>query len=171
MNIQHWLFLILLFSSSNTLSQQQESIASQTDSPDAQNDANVILTFGPSPYGFFALEYKKGRHGFGLGVPESLYYRHYRKSFDDSFFYGVYAGLADQSYDREKDYDGITFKNDKHKWAGLGVGYLWQWPSGWNVTASVSVHYMDEDFVNSERPKRNETSVFVFPGFDVGYKF
>ena len=55
--------------------------------------------------------------------------------------------------------------------AGFGVGYRWQWSSGWNVTTSFSIHYMVEEYSDPGQPKKKETSVIPFPGINVGYKF
>ena len=99
--------------------------------------------------------------------------RYYNNPYDDSLLYGLYAGY-DSGYQRnntKKEIDGVIYEDKESIFGGFGVGYRWQWLSGWNVSTSLSIHYMEEEYSNPGQPKEIETSVILFPGLNAGYKF
>lgn len=54
--------------------------------------------------------------------------------------------------------------------SALAGGDRWQWSSGWNVTASMALHYRDDEYLNPEQVV-SDTEVLLHPGINVGYKF
>jgi len=165
-------FLYMVLVSSNVLSEEVKQ-ASQDEyilSPDDEPFYNV--SFGVSSFdGILGIERQKGRHSVGLGFPFRLSYRYYKAPYRNSLFYGLYAGRSEQPDQVEKKLDGIIYDKEVTVDAGFGAGYRWQWPSSWNVTASLSIHFMDSEYSNPGQPKEKDSSVILFPGILVGYKF
>lgn len=157
-----FLFLVLL--SSNSLSEEVRQ------TPEDELFYNV--SFGASAFdGMLGIELQKGKHSAGLGLPLRLSYRYYSDPHGDSLFYGLYVGRSEQPDQVEKKLDGVVYEDAETVDAGFGVGYRWQWASSWNVTASFSIHFMDEEYSNPGQPKEKDSSVILFPGIHVGYKF
>jgi len=163
--------LLLIFTSGNVFPEEIENTSEEgyIVNPEDEPFYNVML--GVSPFfGILGLEFQKGSHSVGFGFPVRLFYRYYSNPYGDSLFCGLYAGRS-KAPDNEKEIDGVTYKGAETVDTGFGVGYRWQWASGWNVTTSFSIHYMVEEYSDPGQPKKKETSVIPFPGINVGYKF
>jgi len=167
------IFLLLVFFNGYAFSgdfdvkTSEESFAS---SPDDELFYNV--TFGISPFdGLVGIEFQKRNHSVGLGIPWRVSYRYYADPDGDSPFYGFYLGRFKEQGDGGKTYKGISYKDAEGVDMGIGAGYRWQWPSGWNVTGILSLHYMDKEYSSPGQSKKYETLVLLFPGINVGYKF
>jgi len=128
-------------------------------------------SIGFSGYGVFALEYQKSNHGIGVGFPTRIFYRYYKDPFENSLFYGLYAGRFKQNNIEDKVIDGVAYTDKTNSDAGVGIGYIWRWSSGWNVAASLSIHYWDQEYTNAEQQKSNDKTESVFPGISVGYRY
>ncbi|WP_164503413.1 DUF3575 domain-containing protein [Pleionea sediminis] len=139
---------------------------------DNDNDIHYNASFGISPfYGIFGFEIKKSHHSLGIGLFDRVAYRYYSKPNSDSKFYGLYIGTFDEPTNGGTRYRGVTYHRAEGNDGGLGAGYRWQWPSGWNVTASISIHYMDKKYIDPDLPVAKESEFFLFPGIHVGYRF
>ena len=137
---------------------------------DSASYFNVV--FGISPFlGVLGAEYQWEKHAFGIGYPNRLSYRYYVNPSQDTKFYGVYLGKM--HYERQNEtVDGILYRDLDTEYIGVGVGYRWQWPSGWNTSASFAIHYYDYEHTNPGSSQlATETGLFLFPGINVGYKF
>jgi hypothetical protein len=163
--------LLLVLVSSSALSEELGQTSDDAYILSPEDEPFVNLSFGPSPYGILGIELQKGKHSVGIGFPERVSYRYYSAPYGDSLFYGLYAGRYKQVGNDEKKFDGVIYKNEKNMDAGFGIGHMWQWSSGWNVAASFSIHYMYEEYTYPGQPKKKETSVILFPGINVGFKF
>lgn len=138
--------------------------------PDDEPFYNVSL--GISPFdGVLGVERQKGSHSIGIGFPERISYRYSVNPYSDTLFYGLYAGRFEEPGDGGKQYRGVKYRDAEGVDAGFGAGYRWQWPSHWNVTATISIHFMEKEYSNPGEPKEKERSVFLFPGINIGYKF
>ncbi|MCK5395004.1 MAG: hypothetical protein KAJ32_03385 [Gammaproteobacteria bacterium] len=163
--------LLLVLVSSSALSKELGKTSNDAYILSPEDEPFINVSFGPSPYGILGIELQKGKHSVGIGFPERVSYRYYSNPYGDSLFYGLYAGRYKQVGNDEKTFDGVIYKNEENMDAGFGVGHIWQWTSGWNVAASFSIHYMDEEYSSPGQPKKKETSVILFPGITVGFKF
>lgn len=164
--------LLLIFASGNAFPEEIEKTSEEGYIVNPEEEPFYNVLFGVSPFfGILGIEIQKGSHGVGFGFPVRLFYRYYRNPYGDSLFCGLYAGRSEQPDNIEKKLDGVIYKDAETVDAGFGVGYRWQWSSGWNVTTSFSIHYMDEEYSNPGQPKKKETSVIPFPGINAGYKF
>jgi len=164
--------LLLLFLNGNVFSEEIEKVSEEGYilNPDDEPFYNAL--FGVSPFfGILGIEIQKGSHSVGFGFPLRIFYRYYSSPYSDSLFYGLYAGRSDQPDNNEKKLDGVIYEDAVTVDAGFGLGYRWQWLSGWNVSTSLSIHYMEEEYSNPGQPKEKETSVILFPGLNAGYKF
>lgn len=150
----------------------EEAVAKEENIPDPQADPYFNLTFGISPFdGIFGFEYQAGHHSFGIGVPEHLSYRYYFDPYGDSKFWGVYLGGYTID-DYNERVDGILFEKLETQYFGVGMGKRWQWPSGWNVTASVVIEHYEDEYSNPGALRTKiKNGAFPFPGIAVGYKF
>lgn len=136
------------------------------------NNPNFNVVFGISPFlGVLGAEYQQKKHAFGIGYPKRLSYRYYVSPYQDTKFWGMYLGKM--SYDDFDDtVDGILYQNLDTEYIGVGIGYRWQWLSGWNSSVSLALHYFDYEYSNPGSPQREtEKGFFAFPGINVGYKF
>lgn len=164
--------LLLVFASSNAFSEEAGKTSKEGYilSPEDEPFYNVLI--GISPYdGILGIERQKGSHSVGVGFPERVSYRYYRNPYGDSLFYGLYAGRFKELGNNGKTFKGVRYRDADGMDAGVGAGYRWQWPSGWNVTAIFSIHYMDKEYSNPGQSKENETLVILFPGVAIGFKF
>jgi len=148
------------------LTEQTENILS----PD--NEPYFNFVFGFSPFdGILGLEYQKKNHSFGIGLPGHLSYRNYANPYQDTKFWGIYLGSFSLS-DTDKTIDNEKFTEVERSYFGVGIGYRWQWPSGWNVSASIAFEYNNAEYSNPDTLKtKTEKNVFPLPGINVGYKF
>jgi len=163
--------LLLVLVSSSALSEELGQTSDDAYILSPEDEPFVNVSFGPSPYGMLGIELQKGKHSVGVGFPERVSYRYYSNPYGDSLFYGLYTGRFKEQDNGGKTFKGVRYKDAEGVDAGVGAGYRWQWPSGWNVTASLSIHYMDKEYSNPGQPKKKETSVILFPGVNVGFKF
>ena len=147
--------LLLIFASGNVFPEEIEktSVEGYIVNPEDEPFYNVL--FGVSPFfGILGIEIQKGSHSVGFGFPVRLFYRYYGNLYGDSLLYGLYAGCSKQPDNIEKKIDGVKYKDAETVDTGFGVGYRWQWSSGWNVTTSLSIHYMVEEYSNPGQPKK-----------------
>ena len=165
------LLSMLVLTSNSAFSQDSGQISNDTNRLNPENGLHYNAFLGFSPYGGFGIEVSKIKHSVGIGFPYRLFYRYYKTPDNDSWFFGVYAGRYELDIDNEKIIDGVAYTDKVTSDAGFGIGYIWQWSSGWNVAASFSVHYMDEKYTNPEQEKNNDRSTNLFPGINVGYRF
>lgn len=138
--------------------------------PDNNSYLNVV--FGISPFlGVLGAEYQWEKHAIGIGYPNRLSYRYYVSPYQDTKFWGTYFGKMRYD-DIDEIVDGIQYQNLETQYIGVGVGYRWQWPSGWNTSASFSIHHYDYMYTNfGSSQQTTEKGYFPFPGINVGYKF
>ena len=163
---------LLLFVNGYAFAEEVEKTSEEGYIINPEDEPFYNVLFGVSPFfGILGIEVLRGSHSVGFGFPVRLFYRYYNKPYADSLFYGLYAGRSKQPDNIEKKLDGVIYEDAETTDAGFGVGYRWQWSSGWNVTTSFSIHYMDEEYSNPGQPKKKDTSVIPFPGINAGYKF
>lgn len=67
-------------------------------------------------------------------------------------------------------HEGVFYQRYETQYFGFGGGDRWQWSSGWNVTASMALHYRDDEYLNPEQVV-SDTEVLLHPGINVGYRF
>lgn len=166
------IFLVLV--SSSALSEVVRQTSEDADILNPDDELFYNVSFGVSAFEcMLGAEIQKGSHSLGLGVCGQVSYRYYSNPFGDSRLYGLYAGHSSgyQQYESKKEIDGVIYEDKESMYAGFGAGYRWQWLSSWNVTTSLAIHYMDEEYSNPGQPKKKETSVILFPGITAGYKF
>ena len=133
------IFLVLVSSSALSEKVKQTSEDVNILSPDDELFYNV--SFGVSAFEcMLGVEIQKGSHSIGLGGCGQVSYRYYSNPYSDSLLYGLYAGYHSgyQRYDSKKEIDGVIYEDKESMYAGFGVGYRWQWLSGWNVTTSLA---------------------------------
>lgn len=129
-------------------------------------------TFGFSPdMGILGIEIQKGHHIIGVGIPGNVSYKWFSNPSGNSKFYSLYGGhYSLDSYNDE--FDNIYYRNLKSSFFGAGIGYRWQWQSGWNISASVSLEHSNDEYSNPNSPyARKDISNFILPGVVAGYKF
>jgi len=168
----HLVSILLIFISGYAFSEEsiKTSVEELTLSPDDEPFYNVL--FGVSPFdGMLGIEVQKGSHSIGFGFPGQVSYRYYSQPYSNSPFYGLYAGLFKEQGDGGKKFEGEVYENAEGFNAGAGAGYRWQWSSGWNITACLSIFYMDKEYSSSGEPEKHDTLVTLFPGVNVGFKF
>jgi len=139
-------------------------------SPDNEPYLNAV--FGVSPFlGVLGIEYQNKNHAFGIGAPGNLSYKYYARPYQDTKFWGVFLG-GYSSDDANRSVNGINYSEIKSRFIGAGIGYRWQWSSGWNTSVSISLEYVTSDYSNPGTfQETTENRVLPFPGFNVGYKF
>ena len=169
-----FVFLLLIFASGNAFPEEIKKKSEEENTVNPDDEVFYNVSIGVSAFEcMLGFEIQKGNHSVGLGLCRQVSYRYYTNPYGDSLLYGLYAGYRSgylQSETKE-EIDGVIYEDKKSMYAGVGVGYRWQWLSGWNVTTSLAIHYMDDEYSNPEQPKKKETSVIPFPGIMVGYKF
>jgi len=150
----------------NELTDQTENILS----PDNEPYFNFVFGFSPLD-GILGIEYQNKNHSFGAAIPGRYSYRYYDKPYQDTKFWGIYlGGYSDEDID--KTLEGVKFTEAKRSYFGAGMGYRWQWPSGWNVSASIALEHLDSEYSNPDSPlTATEKVFFLFPGINAGYKF
>jgi hypothetical protein len=167
--------LVFLFASSNVVFPDEVKKHSQEVAAVNPDDELLYnLSFGVSPFEcMLGIELLKGAHSIGLGGCGQLSYRYYSNPYGDSQLYGIYAGYSSgyQRDESKKEIDGVLYEERESVYAGVGAGYRWQWLSGWNVTTSLAIHFMNDEFSNPGEPKKREKSEILFPGITAGYKF
>ena len=121
--------------------------------------------------GAIGIEIQKGHHVLGIGLPGRVSYKWFSNPAGNSKFYSLYGGAYSFDENNEK-VDDVFYRDFKTSFFGAGIGYRWQWQSGWNVSASVSLHHSNDEYSNPNSPYiRKETVNFIFPGVVAGYKF
>ena len=166
--------LLLVFISSNVFSEEIEKQSEKVNTINLDDELFYNVSFGVSAFEcMLGVEIQKGSHSIGLGGCRQVSYRYYSNPYGDSLLYGIYAGYRSgyQQYDTKKEIDGVIYEDKESIYSGLGIGYRWQWLSGWNVTTSLAINYMNNEYSNPGQPKKKETSVILFPGITAGYKF
>lgn len=138
-------------------------------------DPYYNLVFGISPFlGILGFEYQSGNNAYGIGFPGRLSYRYYFKPYQDTKFWGMYLGRYSLNGTDNKSYshEGINYSGVERTYIGAGLGYRWQWPSGWNTSLSIALEYSNDDYSNPATGQtENDTRIYPFPGLNVGYKF
>ena len=131
---------------------------------------NVVLGIAPF-LGVLGAEYQWEKHAFGMGYPNRLSYRYYVNPYQNTLFGGMYLGKM--SYDDiDETVDGVRYRNLETEYIGVGVGYRWQWSSGWNSSVSFAIHHWNYEYKNQGTSlQATEKGYFPFPGISVGYKF
>jgi hypothetical protein len=166
--------LLLVFASSNVFAEEIKKKSEEVNTVNPDDELFYNVSIGVSAFEcMLGFEIQKGNHSVGLGLCRQVSYRYYTNPYGDSLLYGLYAGYRSGylQYETKEEFDGVIYEDKKSMYAGVGVGYRWQWLSGWNVTTSLAIHYMDDEYSNPGQPKKKETSVIPFPGITVGYKF
>lgn len=127
---------------------------------------------GLSPFvGVIGFEIQKEHHSLGVGIPGNISYRYYFNPNKNTKFWGVYYGEFDVE-DNDERVDGVFFRDFETAFVGMGIGYRWLWHSGWNVNASISIQYYDDEYSNpGSAMKATERGVMLFPGINAGYRF
>ncbi len=167
-------FLLLLFTCSSAFPEEVGEKSVEVNTVKLKDGLFYNVSFGVSAFEcMFGVEIQKGSHSVGLGICGQLSYRYYTDPHSDGLFYGLYAGYKSGYLQREskKESNGVIYEDKESMFAGFGVGYRWQWLSGWNANTSLSIHYMHDEYTNPGQPKKKERSVILFPGITVGYKF
>ncbi|MDH5694751.1 MAG: hypothetical protein OEZ47_16765 [Gammaproteobacteria bacterium] len=130
---------------------------------------NVVL--GASLFtGSLGVEYQRGYGVYAAGYPGFVSFRYFGSVNLDSWFWGLYIGSYD--LDAEVDYKNHKYNYVSEKLFGIGVGYRWQWRSGWNVNLNFGIDnyntkYLDRNTGQTESDKDSE----ILPGISIGYKF
>jgi len=141
-----------------------------------ENDPHFNIIFGISPFsGLFGFEYQKDHNAFGFSPLKRISYRYYYKPYQDTKFWGVYLGsYTRKTIDTDEYYSlhGIDYEEIKSSFIGAGIGYRWQWASGWNTSISIALEFAHNEYLNPGTSQSDdEFEVFPFPGLNVGYKF
>lgn len=119
--------------------------------------------------GGLGLEVQKGKWSLGVGVPGAVSLKRYQYENKDSLYYGVYLNrFNDNSYDDTKD--GIYFDKYRFKEYGVGAGYIWLWPSGWNISTGLTLGNFETVYSNSQF-KMTKTGIRLAFDLSAGYKF
>ena len=166
--------ILLIFTSSNAFPDVIEKKSEKINILTPDDELFYNVSFGVSAFEcMLGVEIQKGSHSIGLGGCRQFSYRYYSNPYGDSLLYGIYAGYRSgyQQYDTKKEIDGVIYDDKESVYTGFGVGYRWQWLSGWNATTSLAINYMENKYFNPGQPKKKETSVILFPGITAGYKF
>ena len=163
--------ILALCFSSFTLAEDSQT-KSNANILDPTEDPHLNLTFGISPFvGVLGLEFQKGHHAVGIGAPAVISYRYYAKPYQNTKFWGVSLGKIDIEDNNER-VKAVFFRDFEATFIGAGGGYRWQWPSGWNVSASLALQYYDGEHSNpSSSSKAKETGILIYPGINGGFKF
>ena len=162
---ESFIALTLIFTSTSLLASEHEgSTAKYRDS------ISFDARFGFSPYlGIIGLEIQKEHYALGLGLPGNLGFTYYDKPQSDSIFYSVGIGqFSDDEYNDTKD--GVYYTDFESQFFSAGAGYRWYWPSGWNITASLSIQFSSDEYKNSYQVLEEDV-VILFPGLMAGYVF
>ena len=141
-----------------------------------ENEPYFNVLFGLSPFsGILGFEYQERNNAYGIGLPGRISYRYYFKPYQDTKFWGVYLGkysLDGGESNKTYSFKGVNYSNVDRTYIGAGVGYRWQWPSGWNTSVSIALEYSDDDYSNPATGQfAADSGVFPFPGINAGYKF
>jgi hypothetical protein len=163
---------VLVFSiSSLSYAEDNTPIDSKSNRFTAANEPYFNGVLGISPEAVLGFEYQKGHHVFGVGIPGAISYKWFKNPYANSKFYSVYIGGFNNAENNEV-VDDVFYKKYKTSFVGAGIGYRWQWQSGFNVTTSIALHYSKNEFSNpNSSTVKKESSLFPFPGVVVGYKF
>jgi hypothetical protein len=167
-NIAIFLFLLTISCFSNSSSNTDNII-----SDDVDPYYNLISGFSPFS-GIIGFEYQTSNNAYGIGLPGHLSYRYYYKPYKDTIFWGVFLGsFTLNATDNEKyTHKGEDYSKLEWSYLGTGIGYRWQWASGWNVNTSISLEYFDHKYSGSTTLQSDTHKGFTaLPGFTVGYKF
>lgn len=169
--------IILLFILSTSCFATSKTIDQTENIINQDNEPYFNIIFGFSPFvGLLGFEYQKGNNAYGIGLPGRISYRYYYKPYQDSKFWGMYLGSFSpdcSNTSKQTCYlDGIDYSHVKRSYIGAGIGYRWQWPSGWNASASIALEYYDKDYFNPATSQEvTDSDLILFPGLNIGYKF
>ena len=169
-----FVFLLLIFASGNAFPEEIKKKSEEVNTVNPDDELFYNVSIGVSAFEcMLGFEIQKGNHSVGLGLCRQVSYRYYTNPYGDSLLYGLYAGYRSgylQSETKE-EIDGVIYEDKKSMYAGVGVGYRWQWLSGWNVTTSLAIVYNEEEYSSPGQPTKKDPSVILFPGITAGYKF
>jgi len=165
----------LLFFSTSCFA-EIKSIDQIEDILNQENDPHFNIIFGISPFvGLLGFEYQKGHNAFGFSPLTRISYRYYYKPYQDTKFWGVYLGsYIHNRIDTDEYYSlhGVDYDEVKSSFFGAGIGYRWQWASGWNTSTSIALEFAHNEYSNPGTSQSDdEFEAFPFPGVNVGYKF
>jgi len=141
-----------------------------------ENDPYFNVTIGISPFtGVLGFEAQKKNHSVSIGLPDRISYRYYSNPYQDTKFWGLYLGgysLSESDTNKKYSLNGVNYSDVERSYIGVGAGYRWQWPSGWNVSASIAIEYFDEKYSDATSTLSDtDSGLFPFPGINVGFKF
>lgn len=85
------------------------------------------------------------------------------------WFFGIHGGWLSVD-DADEVKDGIRYDEQEILIGGGGFGYKWRFKEHWDLIASLSQAYAEEE-LTAPMAKRTETSIVVFPGLSFGYTF
>jgi len=164
------LFLSASCFSDNKNINQIENILSE------ENEPFFNIIFGISPFsGLLGFEYQKGHNAFGFSPLKRISYRYYNNPYQDTKFWGIYLGSYSRNRIDTNEYyslHGINYDKIKSSFVGAGIGYRWQWVSGWNTSVSIALEFAHNVYSNpGESQNAKENEIFPFPGLNAGYKF
>ena len=157
------------FANSNSVTENESIISDEVDPY-----YNFIV--GVSPFlGLLGFEYQSENNAYGIGLPGRISYRYYYEPYRDTKFWGMYLGrysLDGTNNNKTYSHEGVNYSNVDRSYLGAGIGYRWQWPSGWNTSVSIALEYSDDDYSNPATGQTAmDTGIMPFPGINVGYKF
>ncbi len=141
-----------------------------------ENEPVFNIELGMSPFAVLTgFEYQKGHNGFGYSPRKRFSYRYYYKPGQETKFWGVYLGSSTRNRIDTNEYyslNDVNYDKIKSSFFGAGIGYSWQWVSGWNTSVSIALEYTHNEYSISDTSQREDDyEVFPFPGVNVGYKF
>lgn len=165
---------LLLLSATPTISAaESNNTAADTSilNPDDDPRLNINLGFSLQD-GLISVEYQSGHHSVSFGPPVILAYRYYTDPYDDTKFYGAFAGNFGYTT-TNTTYNGLAYQDMAMSYAGVLAGYRWQWASGWNVSLSIALTHIQFKYSNPAPAARTakEQGIVPFPGLTAGYKF
>ncbi|MBC3876113.1 hypothetical protein [Undibacterium flavidum] len=135
------------------------------------NEPSFNVVLGVSLESILGFEYQKENHVIGLGLPGAVSYKWFKNPYGDSIYFGAYAGKFSNPENNEVR-DGVFYKNYRTSFVGAGIGYRWQWPSGFNVTTSIALNSSKIEYSNPNSSKiKNKSVLGPLPGIIIGYKF
>lgn len=153
-------------------SAENETLSADADILDAGDDPRINFNLGFAPQdGFISVEFQHGKHSVSLGAPMTAAYRYYTDPYRDTKYFGLFAGRFTAN-DANDTYNGVIYKDVAFSYAGVVGGYRWQWASGWNISLSLALEYVEFKYSNTFPPRTDtDSGVIPFPGLTIGYKF
>lgn len=155
---------------------EDKSIGQMENILNPENEPYFNIMLGISPFVVLTgFEYQKGHHAFGYSPLKRISYRYYYKPYQDTKFWGVHLGSSTRNRSDTNEYyslNNVDYNEIKSSFIGAGIGYRWQWASGWNTSVSIALEFFQNEYSNPGTSQSDdEFEVFPFPGGSVGYKF